>query len=218
MVAGLRNVAEELAQAVADGLGMQLPEALPKAIERAARPEVKSSPALSLFARPGETGILTRRIAILVADGINGQGAIALHQALSARGAVPRFVGIKLGQVASANGDPIEVEISMEAGPSVLYDALVLPDGEAGVRALSQSGHAMEFLKDQYRHCKPILVLGAATSLLDKAGIPAALPSGQADAGVLRVDGDDIDAALESFAEAIIKHRHFERETDPPLI
>src|SRR5687767_890611 len=93
MVAGLRNVAEELAQAVADGLGMALPQALPKAIERSTRPEVASSPALSLFARPGETGILTRRIAILVADGIEGTSVTALHQALNAQGAVPRFVG-----------------------------------------------------------------------------------------------------------------------------
>jgi len=131
---------------------------------------------------------------------------------------VPRFVGVQLGQVQNQSGDPIEVEISMEAGPSVLYDALVLPDGDAGVDALSRSGHAMEFLKDQYRHCKPILVLGAAVSLLDKAGIPSALPSGDPDAGLLRFPGGDVDGAFEAFAAAIIKHRHFARETDPPLV
>ncbi|MBA3492919.1 MAG: catalase [Gammaproteobacteria bacterium] len=219
MVAGLRNVDEELAQRVADGLGMALPEPLPKAIERSPRPEVKSSSSLSLFARPGEAvGIATRRIAILVADGVDGQSVTELHDVLAGQGAVPRYVGIKLGQVNSASGDPIEVEISMETGPAVLYDALVLPDGAAGVEALTQSGHAMEFLKDQYRHCKPILVLGAARTMLDKAGIPAMLPSGDADGGILHFDGDNVDGALESFAEAIMKHRHFARETDPPLI
>lgn len=217
MVAGLRNVAEELAQGVADGLGMTLPEPLPKAINRSPRPEVKSSGALSLFARPGQETVMTRRIAIFVADGIDGRGAMKLHDTLAEQGAVPRFVGIKLGQVES-KGEPIDVEISMETGPSVLYDALVLPDGKTGVEALSQSGHAMEFLKDQYRHCKPILVLGAASSLLDRAGIPTALPSGEADPGILRFDGKNLDAALESFVEAIIRHRHFERETDPPAI
>ena len=219
MVAGLRNVDEELAQRVADGLGMALPEPLPKAIERSPRPEVKSSSSLSLFARPGEAaGIGTRRIAILVADGVDGQSVTELHDVLARQGAVPRYVGIKLGQVNSASGDPIEVEISMETGPAVLYDALVLPDGAAGVEALTQSGHAMEFLKDQYRHCKPILALGAARTMLDKAGIPAMLPSGDADGGILHFDGDNLDGALESFAEAIMKHRHFARETDPPLI
>jgi catalase len=218
MVAGLRNVAEELAQAVADGLGLDLPEPLPRAIQRVPRAEVKASSALSLFARPGETGILTRRVAILVADGIDGQSVAALHQALGGQGAVPRFVGIKLGPVAPAAGDPIDVEISMETGPSVLYDALVLPDGEAGVEALSRSGHALEFLKDQYRHCKPILVMGAAQALLDQAGITGELPAGGADPGILRFDAGAFDAAFAAFVDAIIKHRHFERETDPPLI
>ena len=218
MVAGLRNVAQELAKAVADGLGMELPQPLPKAIESTPRPEVESSPALSLFARPGHTGIRSRRVAMLVADGITGQAALTLHQGLSDHGAVPRFVGIRLGQVSSEDSEPIDVEISLETGPSVVYDALVLPDGEAAVGALIESGQALEFLKDQYRHCKPILVMGASSSLLDYAGIPAALPSGEADPGILRFVGDNIDAALEAFSEALAKHRHFERETDPPLI
>ncbi len=143
---------------------------------------------------------------------------MAVHQALADQGAVPRIVGTKLGQVSSADSDPIEVEISMETGPSVLYDALVLPDGEEGVTALSQSGHAMEFLKDQYRHCKPILVLGAGNALLEIAGTAALLSPGETDGGILRFDGVDTDAALEAFAQAIMKHRIFERETDPPLI
>ncbi|HEX5765154.1 MAG TPA: catalase [Woeseiaceae bacterium] len=218
MVAGLRNVAEELAQGIADGLGIELPAALPKLIKRSPKPEIRTSAALSLLARPGQTGILTRRIAILVADGVAGRGVIALHHALAEQGAVPRFVGIKLGQVSSADSDPIEVEISMETGASVLYDALVLPDGEQGVTALSQSGHAMEFLKDQYRHCKPILALGVGNALLERAGIPDSLPSGENDGGILRFAGVDADAAFKDFAQAIMKHRNFERETDPPLI
>jgi len=153
-----------------------------------------------------------------VADGVDGVGVTALHEALAEQGAVPRFVSMQLGQVQSVRGDPVNVEISMEAGPSVLYDALVLPDGESGVDALRRSGHAVEFLKDQYRHCKPILVLGASAALLDKAGIPPMLPSGDADPGLLRFAGEDIDGALEAFAAAIVKHRHFERETDPPMV
>jgi catalase len=218
MVSGLRNVADELAQGVADGLGMELPEPMPRAIARAPKPEIRESPALSLFARPGATGIEARRIAILVADGISGQSVIALHEALAAQGAVPRFVGIKLGHVATLDGEPIEVEISMEAGPSVLYDAVVLPDGDEGGRMLSQSGHALEFVKDQYRHCKPILVLGAASALLEKAGIPVTLPRGAADPGLLHFESRDVDAAFAAFAEAVTQHRHFERETDPPRV
>src|SRR5687767_1008215 len=94
VVAQLRNVAEELAQAVADGLGMTgLPDPLPKMPGRSPKPEVQASAALSLFARPGTQGIKTRRIAILVADGVDGAAALRMHQALTEQGAVPRFVG-----------------------------------------------------------------------------------------------------------------------------
>jgi catalase len=219
VVAQLLNVAEELAQAVAEGLGMtELPEPLPKAIARDPKPEVETSGALSLFSRPGQVGIATRRIAILVADGLNGEAATALHEGLAAQGAVPRFVGIKLGRVKSTSGDPIEVEVSMETAPAVVWDAMIVPDGDAAVDALSQSGHAIEFLKDQYRHCKTILLMGRASSLLRAAGIPATLPDGGADPGVLQPDAGDTDAVLDAFAAAVAKHRHFERETDPPLV
>jgi catalase len=93
-----------------------------------------------------------------------------------------------------------------------------LPDGEAGVATLSQSGHAVEFVKDQYRHCKPILALGAGRQLLESTGIPMTLPDGGADTGLLLFEAGQAEAGFQAFAEAITQHRHFARETDPPLI
>jgi catalase len=217
VVAQLRNVDEELARAVADGLGMtSLPDPLPKVLKRAVAPEVKTSGALSLFARPGVASIKTRRIALLVAEGVDGEAALAIHRALADQGAVPRFVGTGLGQVTGVSGDALEVEVSLEAAPSVLWDAMVVVDGQAG--ALSESGHAVEFLKDQYRHCKPILLMGSARTLLDAIGIPSAIPPGKADLGLLEFEADETEAAVEAFVDALVKHRHFERETDPPRI
>ena len=106
----------------------------------------------------------------------------------------------------------------METAPAVVWDAMVLFDGEAAIDVLSESGHALEFLKDQFRHCKPILFLGAAAGLLKAAGIPVTLPSGGVDAGLLRYRAEETQAALTSFIDAVSKHRHFERETDPPRI
>jgi len=219
VVAQLRNVDEGLAQAVADGLGMaDLPEPLPKLLKRTPRPEVQESPPLSLMARPGEIGIKTRRIAILVADGVNGDQARRIHEVLSAQEAVPRFVGIKMGPAKSETGDPVEVEISMEAAPPVLWDAMIIPAGEGATGALELSGHAIEFLKDQYRHCKPILALGSAGTLFDHAMLPANLPDGDPDPGLLRHEQNELDAALAAFTEVLARHRVFERETDPPRI
>jgi catalase len=218
MVAGLRNVAEELAERVAEGLGLELPEPLPRVLKRAPRPEVDSSPALSLLARPGEPSIATRRIAVLVANGIDAAGVLEAHRRLAEEGAVPRFVGASLGRVQCSGGETIEVEISLEAGPAVLYDAVVLPDGKEGVDGLQLVGHAMEFIKDQYRHCKPLLALGASSALLEAAGVFPTLPDGGPDPGVLCVESAALGDGLEAFTEALVRHRHWSRESDPPIV
>jgi catalase len=158
-------------------------------------------------------GIATRRIALLVADGVNGKAMNALHRELLQQGAVPRFVGPRLGAVKTADGDDIDVEVTLEAAPAVLFDAMVAPDGSAA-DALASIGHAVEFVKDQYRHCKPILALGAGRKLLEAAKIPPELPDGGADPGILLGDKP----ATRDFVTAIAKHRHFERQTDPPRI
>jgi catalase len=212
VVAQLRNVADELAQAVADGLGLAaLPDPLPKLLDPAPKSEIKVSTALSLLARPGEVGIQTRRVAILVADGVDSDSAWSIHRALVEEGAIPRFVGVTLGSV-ECDGEELDVEVSMETAPAAVWDALVIPDGASDT--LSMSGHALEFLKDQYRHCKTILLLGSAATLLAKVGIP----TGSEDSGLLLFNVDEHDAAIEAFVAALTKHRHFVRETDPPRV
>jgi catalase len=71
-------------------------------------------------------------------------------------------------------------------------------------------------LKNQYRHCMTILVLGTASALLNKAGIATTLPSGEADPGLI-VAKAGVDAG-KSFMSALTKHRHVARDQDPPLI
>jgi catalase len=214
MVSGLMNVDADLAKAVANGLGMRrMPAAMPKVLTRKITPEVSVSPALSLFARPGDGSIRTRRVAILIADGCVAAPLVRLADRLTAEGAVPRFVSTTLGAVKPASGDAIEIDVSLEAAPAVLYDAMVLPGGAEAVRKLRGDGRVLEFIKDQYRHCKTLLVLAEGTQLLDACGIAADKP----DAGVVVAAGDAKDAA-DRFVAAMAKHRHFARETDPPRV
>ena len=218
VVAMLANVADTLAEKLAEGLGMTKPAPMPKFLDKVPTPEIESSPALSLFARPGDGSIRTRRVAILVADGVDGASAAAIHSRLAEGGAVPRYVGARLGPVQSADGKTIEVEVSMEAMPAVLFDALVVPGGQAAAETLGNLGHAAEFIKDQYRHCKPILALGAGRELIENAGVAARLPSGEPDPGLLVFPGDGVEEALPKLVEAIAKHRHHAREMDPPEV
>ena len=215
MVASLRNASEELARQVADGLGMELPQALPMALGKPTKAEVRNSPALSLAARPGNGGIRTRKVAVLVADGVEGEGIATVVTALVEQGAVPRLVGTRLGSFATADGLKLEADATMENTPGFLFDALVLPDGEQGVQTLAADSHTTDFIKDQYRHCKTILAFGAARKLLALAGVPDTLPDGSVDAGLITADPG---AAVADFVAALSKHRHYERETDPPAV
>ena len=217
MISGLMNVAAGLADGVAAGLGIrEMPEPMPKVMTREVTPEVSVSQALSLFARPGDGSIRTRQVAILVTDGCDREALLALVDRLIKEGAVPRFVSTKLGLVQPAAGDAFQVDVSLEAAPAVLYDALVLPDGAAGVEALRADGRTLEFIKDQYRHCKAILALGAGEQLLHACGIDVTVPDGQPDPGL--IIASDTSAGTDEFVAAIAKHRHFDRETGPPRV
>jgi catalase len=108
--------------------------------------------------------------------------------------------------------------VSLETSPSVVYDAVAVPGGEDAVQKLGNLGHALEFIKDSYRHCKPILAIGAGATLLDSAGAAASLMSGEPDPGVLTFEQGQAGEALRAFIAAIAQHRHFTREVDPPLV
>jgi catalase len=216
VIANLANVDPMLAAAVADGLGMALPDPSPLT-STLPQPSYALSPTLSLLARPGVTGIATRRIAILVGDGIDRTGVQTAYAALRAAGAVPRLVGVQLGARQASDGTQLDVEISLEAGPSVLYDAVIVPDGAQQGR-LAAAGQTLEFLRDQYRHCKPILAWGGGEDLLKLANLPLTLPDGSGDPGLILAPTVDAAGALDAFVTALSAHRSFARETDPPAV
>jgi catalase len=218
VVSMLANVSPELAEPLAAELGIAMPKPMPRAIARTPKPEVAQSKALSLFARPGDGSIAGRRVAILVADGFDAAAATAIHEQLTARSAVARLVGPRLGRVVAEDGAALDVEVTLETMPSVLWDALAIPGGKQATALLSNLGHAVEFVKDQYRHCKPILALGAGTDLLENAGVPARLPDGKEDPGLILDEEGDVKRSLARFVKAIAMHRHFARELDPPAV
>jgi catalase len=216
MLSSLANVSPDLASRVADGLGLEVPEPMPRALPTPPAPEVSASPALSLTARPGDGNIKARKVAILAADGVEGTALNAVYDALVTQGAVPRFVGVRLGTVTDGSGNPIEIEATFENMPAVVFDALVLPDGDlAGLQA---DARVHEFVQLQYRHCKTILAIGASTMLLAACGIPVGEEAGTvpADPGLLTGKADA--ATIGAFIEAMGAHRHPARDVDPPQV
>lgn len=212
MVASLRNVSDELAQSVADRLGMALPEPMPRAVRQVPRPEVEQSPSLSLTARPGQAGVATRKIAILVAEGVDGAAVSAVAQALIQAGAVVRLVGQRIGPVATAEGDALDADASLDNQPSAVFDGAVVPGGGMAIDRWRQDGRALEFVRDTYRHGKTLLAMGEGADLLEAAGIDPAWR----DDGLLV--GQAPAQAAKLFIDSLARHRHPERETSPPRV
>ena len=128
---------------------------------------------------------------------------------------MPRLVGIRVGRVATPSGEEIGADASMESSPPVLFDALVLPDGEGAVQRLAAGGHTIDFVNEQYRHGKTILAIGGSRALLNKAGVP---PPNESDTGLAVTDAADASAAVSWFIEAVGMHRQAARNSDPPRI
>ncbi len=209
MLSGLVNVSGQLAGKVAEGLGMEVPDPMPKASETQYVPEVATSPLLSLLARPGDGSIATRKVAVLIADGVDAGVIRTLTESLTEAGAVTRLIGARLGATKGSDGTRVEADATLENSPSVLFDAVVLAPGTA---ALAKSAPAVDFLKDQFRHCKTLLIMGDGVAVLEKAGLPTANP----DSGLI-ISSENTRSAKE-FIQALAMHRHWARETDPPRV
>ncbi len=212
MVASLRNVSDDLARTVADKLGMTLPEPMPRALRQPPSPEVEQSPSLSLTARPSEQGVATRKVAILVAEGVDGAAVTTVAQALIKAGVVVRLVGQRIGPVDTADGGSLDADASLDNQPSGLFDGAVVPSGGAASERWLGDGRALEFVRDSYRHGKTLLALGEGADVLGAAGIAPA----EDDGGL--IIGEASQKVAAGFLEALARHRHPERERTPPLV
>jgi len=211
MVSGLVNVHPDLAQAVATGLGMDMPEAMPLALETEIVPEVMRSPALSLLARPGDGSIVSRKVAILVADDISATDVRAAQQLLTEHGATVRLVGARLGKITADGGDMLEVDVTMENTPSAAFDGMILPARESVVAALLADVHGRDYVMDQYRHCKTLLVPTAAARMLADGGFLGDDEHEAADEGIVTTVDAVTEADVLRFVSALSAHRHFAR-------
>ena len=147
MVSSLLNVSKQLATSLAQDLGIELPVPMPRAIKSPSKPEITVSPRLSLEALPGDGGIATRKIAILIADGTQAEPITALVDALNAAGAVTRLLGTRLGRVTCQGGAQLEVDATpRKLAGCTHFDAMVLPGGREALESLCNDGHVFELV------------------------------------------------------------------------
>ncbi|MDE1181693.1 catalase HPII [Paraburkholderia sp.] len=189
----LAHFAPDLAATVAQGLGLPAPK-------KATPPKVKQpSPALSLLNR-GKPGIKTKKIALLAAPGADGALLKKLQQTLKAQGAVPMLIAPTLGEI-----DGLTPDATIAGLPSIMFDAVIVSDGAASAKALSQSGDARHFVLEAFKHLKAIAAFGAGRDVLTAAHLPD-----NAD-GVETGDASKMDSVLKAFIDTAGQHRVWSR-------
>jgi catalase len=179
MVAALRNVHEDLAGSVADGLGLpELPDALPAAREPVR--DLAASPALSILAN-GPDSFAGRKIGILVTDGVDAAKLAEVTSAAEQANVNVELVAPTVGGVRASDGKLVPADQKVDGGPSVLYDAVVVLASNQGTTLLAALPAARDFVADAYAHCKFVGYTGDAAPLFDAAGLTPLMDDGFAD-------------------------------------
>ncbi len=192
-LSNLRNVDEELAQRVADGLAMELPAAAPTS---APVLDMAPSPALRIVRGPLEKHTLEgRTVGILFADGTDREEFETTIAAVKAAGGHPLTIAPKVGAVPLSDGTTVQADAQLFGQPSVTVDACAVILAAPACAKLVKEGAAVQWVMDAFGHLKAIGHNDAAKPLLDKAGV-------EPDAGV---------TDLEAFVDAA-KQRYWDRE------
>ncbi len=204
MVAHLRNIDDELATEVADGLGMaSLPDAAEAA--RPTRTDLDESPALSIL-RNGPDSFAGRKVGVLVTDGVDADLFAAVERAVADEGAMLEVVAPTVGGVTDSADGHVDARQKVDGGPSVLYDAVVVLVSEEGATTLAADAAAQDFVSDAHAHRKFVGWTAAAMPLLEKVGVAEDLDDGW-------IELVDTDAAT-TFVEACRDLRYWPRGSE----
>ena len=223
MVGILTQVDRTLAAAVAEALGVPVPEGPEYPMNHNvpadgnvddyqpinAEPPVPRSEALSMQNTVKNT-IATRKIAVLAADGVDEEALNAMKLALEEGGAMTEVIAPRHGAVRASNGSEISVKFSFLTSSSVLYDAVYIAGGNDSVATLAAMPDAIHFVNEAYRHCKAIAAEVDARPLLERTYFGSDLDTLPGLAGVFMESDRDQLSAL--FKQGIAGHRYWERE------
>jgi len=232
MLTLLNNVDRELAGAVAEGLGLDVPASPEKPLNlnfpadadpkkyQPKRPtsEMKPSSALSM-ANTRKDSVKTRKVAFLIADGFDDAAVFDMKRAIITAGATPKAIAPTLGMVTGVSGESINADFSLLTAASALFDAVYLPGGQSSVETLKQHPEAIEFVNDALRHCKAICALAEGVDLLESC--PRAEQTGLGEgeqiheSGIIASRSATARQVADDFIVDIARHRHWDRESGP---
>jgi catalase len=169
MLGNLVNVDPDLAQRVADGLGMSLPPANPPA---AKVQDLDLSPALRIIQGERELQTLKgRTVGVLIADGSDPAILETLIETIKGEGGVAKLIAPKVGGAKMKGGAVLRADAQLAGTPSVVVDAVALVLSDEGCATLLKDAAAVQFVMDAFGHLKAVGFTSEAQPLLDKAGV-----------------------------------------------
>ena len=206
VVSHLRNIDEDLAATVANGLRLPLPD--PAIAARATITDLPPSDALSII-KNGPQSFEGRKLGILLTDGADAELFNALVAAVEGEKAVYGVVAPKIGGVTLSDGTEVAAKQKIDGGPSVLFDAIAILASDKGVKLLAIDKTAKDFASDAFAHCKFIGYSPEVMALFEKAGL-----AGDLDEGCIALGSA---GEADSFLKACRALRLWEREAKVDL-
>jgi catalase len=221
MLGLLNQVDAKLARDVADELGLTVPKKPEQPINhsipadgnpskfqpKVADQGIERSDSLSME-HTKKDSIITRKIAILAANGVDGNSLQQMKKALTAEGAVVEIIAPKLGTIKDAKAGSVNVDKNLRTVASVLYDAVFVPGGKASAVALAKEPDAIHFIDQAYKHCKAIAMDSSAEEFISRTYLGVLLSERKTLPGVVYADKNK----SQRFIDAIAQHRFWERE------
>ncbi|MEH6661911.1 MAG: catalase [Parasphingorhabdus sp.] len=181
MVGHLRNIDDDLAKNVADGIGM---DKLPDKIKPARKPvdDLPVSDALSMLKNPPES-FSGRKLGIYIAEGGDADLVKALKKAVEDEGGTTAIIAPHIAGAKLSDGKMMPADEKIDGGPSVVFDAVALVMSEDAAEKLATNKPSQDFVSDAFAHVKFIAYSEGAMPLLKAAGIADKMDDGVVEIG-----------------------------------
>ncbi|WP_409485531.1 catalase [Arsenicicoccus dermatophilus] len=189
----LARIDTGLTKAVATALGLPAP----------AGQVVSARPSPSLSQERTPKAAATRKVAILVADGVDGGDVAAMATALKGAGATAVVVGPRLGTIRATGGSVTATQTFTSTAP-VLYDAVYVASGKESVTTITALGAAKAYVLQAFKHFKTVGGSGDAKAFV------TSLVGAQTAPGL--VLGDGAGAIASAFVAGLTQDRHWDRK------
>jgi catalase len=232
MVTRIAEINLELAREVAEMVGGPVPQGS----NRSAHGN-KAKNLSQMDFLPATPSIVSRRVAIIIADGYDPVAFNAMSGAMKAAQAIPMVIGTRRSAIYAAGEDRssskgVVPDHHLEGQRSTMFDAIFIPGGDESIATLSKNGRALHYVREAFGHLKAIAATGAGVDLVNKAiQLPEVSVSATGDVaesyGVVTLReadhssfGEVVEAAkqskgfLEKFVYTLGQHRCWARELD----